>query len=126
MNKESNYREILSERLLEFACLVIKLDKELCDTYTGKHIYSQLFRSASSSGANYQESIAAESKADFIHKIQVVLKELRESNYWIKLIIKTNVIHTNNSTTDFLFKESNELIKIFSSTLITLKTEQGK
>ena len=78
-------RSDLSERLLEFAASSIKLTVRLKRTAVGRYIANQLMRAASSSGANYEEACGAESKADFIHKMQLVLKELRESLYWLKL-----------------------------------------
>jgi four helix bundle protein len=71
----------LSERLLDFAASCIKLTVRLNRTAAGKHIAIQLMRSATSSGANYEEACGAESRADFIHKLQLVLKELKESLY---------------------------------------------
>jgi four helix bundle protein len=80
-----NKRKDLSERLLDFAANIIKLIGRFNQTFVGRHIGNQLMRSATSSGANYEEACGAESKADFIHKMQLVLKELRESLFWLKL-----------------------------------------
>lgn len=120
-NQNSNFREHLSERLLEFASRIIKLEERLCKSYAGRHIYGQLFRAGSSSGANYEESIAGQSRADFIHKTQVVLKEVRESNYWLRLIKKAKLVEENDSDSNFLLQESFEFIKIFSSSILTAK-----
>lgn len=120
-SQRNNFNEIMSERLLEFAAIIIKLENYLNKTIVGRHIYGQLLRSSTSSGANYEESVAAESKADFIHKTQIVLKEVRESNYWLRLIKKANLISETNSDFKFLLKESFEFIKIFSSSLVTAK-----
>lgn len=120
-NTKNNFNEIMSERLLEFAADIIKIEKPLCKTYAGRHIYGQLFRAGSSSGANCEESVGAESKADFIHKTQVVLKEVRESNYWLRLIRKADLIDKDNSELKFLLEESFEFIKIFSSSIVTAK-----
>jgi four helix bundle protein len=76
-----NQRENLSDRLIEFAADTILLCDKLNRTLAQRHIAGQLVRSATSSGANYEEACAAESRADFIHKMQIVLKELRESFY---------------------------------------------
>ncbi|MDP2424042.1 MAG: four helix bundle protein [Bacteroidales bacterium] len=65
-------------------------------TYSGRHIYGQLFRAGTSTGANHEEARAGESRADFIHKMQVVLKELREAHYWIKLIVAVQLILSEN------------------------------
>jgi len=74
-------REI-SECPLDFASGIIKLVNGLKKTDIERHIGLQLARSATSAGANYEEACGAESRADFIHKLQIVLKELRESLYW--------------------------------------------
>jgi four helix bundle protein len=121
-----NYSDDLSERFLKFAVSIIKLDKELCKTYSGRHIYGQLFREGSSSGANYEEARAGESRADFIHKMQIVLKELRESGFWLKLILASNLIAPENETIHFLLKESEELSRISAKSLVTAKSKLGK
>lgn len=115
----------MSERLLLFASIIIKLESRLCKTYAGRHIYGQLFRAGSSSGANYEESIAAESKADFIHKTQISLKEVRESNFWLRLIKKSSLINEGDTDLKFLLQESSEFIKIFSSSLVTAKCNKN-
>ena len=120
-NNSSDFREKMSERMLEYAVRIMKLESKLCKSYSGKHIYGQLFRSGSSTGANYEESVGAESRADFIPKTQIVLKEVRESNYWLRLIKKSNLVSENDTDLKFLLPESFELIKIFSSSLVTAK-----
>lgn len=124
-NSKDNFREQMSERLMEFAVCIIKLESKLRYTYTGRHIYGQLFRAGSSSGANYEESVAAESKADFIHKTQVVLKELRESQYWLRLIKKAYLLSEDGYDLQFLLSENLELIKIISKSLITAKQNKN-
>ncbi|MFZ5939305.1 MAG: four helix bundle protein [Bacteroidota bacterium] len=71
----SEFTDQLSERFLDFSVSIMSLEKELCKTYSGRHVYGQLFRSGTSCGANYEEARAGESRADFIHKMQTVLKE---------------------------------------------------
>jgi four helix bundle protein len=71
-----NDRNNLSERLLEFAADNVKLTVKLNRTSVGRHIGNQLMRAATSCGANYEEACAAESRADFVHTMQIVLKEL--------------------------------------------------
>ena len=67
----------ISERLLNFAADILKLVTRLNKTAVGRHIGGQLTRSGTSAGANYEEACGAESRADFIHKMQLVLKELK-------------------------------------------------
>lgn len=109
----------LSERLLSFAANSIKLIVKLKRTAVGRHIANQLMRAATSSGANYEEACGAESKADFVHKLQLVLKELRESLYWLKLMGKSGLIPGKELQP--LLDEANELIKIVAKSVITAK-----
>ena len=94
----------LSERFLIFAAEIIKLGKIINKSYEGRHIYGQLFRSGTSVGANYEESQSAESKADFIHKLQIVLKELKESLFWLRLIERSELLPADNKDLIFLLK----------------------
>ena len=112
-------RNELSERLLDFAANIVKLVIGLNRTPVGRHIGGQLARSATSAGANYEEACGAESRADFIHKLQLVLKELRESLYWLRLIGKTNIAIASNL--DGLAKEASELANIVGKSVVTAK-----
>lgn len=116
-------REELSERFLEFAAKIIELGKELNQTYEGRHIYGQLFRSATSTGANFEESHAAESTKDFLHKRGVVLKELRESLFWLKLIEKAKLKKKEDPTMVFVLQENLELLKIISKSISTTRNK---
>ena len=82
----------LLERLIDFAVRVGKVVDALPDTRMGRHVAGQLVRSGTSPAPNYEEGCAAESRADFIHKLSICLKELRESCCWIRLIIKTDML----------------------------------
>jgi four helix bundle protein len=76
----------LEERLIDFAVMVIDLSEKLPKTFAGKHLGNQLVRSGTSPALNYGEAQAAESKKDFIHKMRICLKELRESYVCLKII----------------------------------------
>jgi four helix bundle protein len=104
----------LCERLFEFAVRVIEFLKTLPYTPENKTIRTQLSKSGCSSGANYEEAQSGSSKADFANKVRISLREMRESNYWLR-IIKRTVIEVNISELDFLIKESEELKKILGS-----------
>jgi four helix bundle protein len=95
----------LCERLFEFAVRVIEFLKTLPYTPENKTIRTQLSKSACSSGANYEESQAGSSKADFSNKVRISLREMRESNYWLR-IIKRTVKNINIKELDYLIKES--------------------
>ncbi len=121
-----SFSDDLSERFMIFVVSIIKLEKQFCRTYSGRHIYGQLFRASTSSGANYEEARAGESRSDFIHKMQIVLKELRESQFWIKLIITANLITIDDEVLKFLFNESKELTNIIAKSVVTAKSKIEK
>ena len=104
----------LCERLFEFAVRVIEFLKTLPYSPENKTIRTQLSKSATSSGANYEESQSGSSKADFSNKVRISLREMRESNYWLR-IIKRTVKEINRSECDYLINESSELKKILGS-----------
>src|SRR4030042_671997 len=91
-NTKAINKEELQERLLNFAVRTIKLLEKMDKNFVGRQIAGQLIRSASSAGANYEEACGAESRSDFVHKLQIVLKELRESAYWFRLTKKLELI----------------------------------
>ena len=89
----------LSERLLGFAVRVGKVVNALPATRLGRHIAAQLIRSGTSAAPNYEEGCAAESRADFVHKLSICLKELRESRFWIRLIVESELLEKYRSDT---------------------------
>jgi four helix bundle protein len=109
----------LSERFLNFAADILKMMPLLSKSFTGRHIGGQLFRSSTSAGANYEEACGAESRADLIHKLQIVLKELKETRYWLRLIKKSEIVKIPNI--DDLIKEAEELLKIIAKSVFTAK-----
>ncbi len=104
--------EGLGKRLFEFAVNVIKLCKKLPRTAEYKIIVNQLIKASTSVGANYEESQGASSKPDFYNKINISLKEIREANYWIRIIKE---IKNNDPDLEILLNESIELKKILGS-----------
>jgi four helix bundle protein len=109
----------ISERLLDFAASIVKLVAGLNKTNIDRHIGGQLARSATSAGANYEEACGAESRADFIHKLQIVLKELRETIYWLRLIEKSDL--QSHETLQEFMQEANELANIIGKSVVTAK-----
>jgi len=118
-----NFSIEMSDRLMDFVVKIMKLESQLCKTYSGRHIYGQLFRAGTSSAANFEEARSGESRADFIHKMQIVLKELRESHFWIKLIIAADKICSMDETLNSLSKESTELFNITAKSVVTAKSK---
>jgi len=111
------YKYDLEERLINFAVLIIDLAGKLPNNYTGRHFGNQLLRSGSSPALNYGEAQAAESDTDFIHKIKVCLKELRESQICLKIIKRKPLLV--NKILDTALQESGELVAIFTSSITT-------
>jgi four helix bundle protein len=112
-------RRDLGERLLEYGARIIKLVESLPNTVVGRRVADQLLRSGTSAGANYEEARGAESKDDFVHKLQIALKELRESNYWLRLLVKSGKISAERMND--LLDESNQLRAILSKSVATAK-----
>src|SRR5438034_744290 len=76
----------LEERLVDFAVRIVKLSAGLPKTPAGKHVAGQILRSGTSPAPNYGEARGAESHADFVHKLRIVLKELNETHIWLRII----------------------------------------
>ena len=116
-------RNELEERLIEYSVSVIGLLHSLPDTKTSNHLSGQLLRSGTSAALNYGEAQSGESRKDFIHKIKVILKELRES------LICLKIMHRSNQFSDevkmlTLIKETNELVAIFTKSAQTAERNQ--
>lgn len=112
-------RNDLSERLLSFAVRVVKLVEVLPKTIAGKRIGDQLLRSGTSVGANYEEAQGAESHNDFVHKLQIALKEVRESNFWLRLIQRSELLAADKMAD--IVDESAQLKAILSKAVATAK-----
>ena len=117
--KNINKKFDLQDRLIDYAVRIIKLSEKLPDTKAEKHISGQLLRSGTAPAPNYAEAQSAESNKDFIHKIKISLKELRESEVWLKIIIKAKLIQI--SLLESLLKETDELIAILFKSVDTAK-----
>jgi four helix bundle protein len=115
----------LEERLLQFSTNIIKLVEELPNTRTGNHVANQLLGSGTSPYANHAEAQAAESRNDFIHKLRICLKELRETKRWIMLIQRAALLNQAEKVDDALL-ESEELIKIFVQSIRTAESKRKK
>ena len=114
----------LSERLIDFAARIGKVVDALPDTRMGRHIAGQLVRCGTSPAPNYEEACAAESRADFVHKLGICLKELRESRSWIRLIIKTELLPEHRMGD--LFEECTQLCNIIGQSIVTAKQNREK
>ena len=107
----------LEERLVQYAVRIIAVVEELPESKVGKHIGGQLIRSGTSPAPNYGEAQAAESRKDFIHKMKICLKELRETLIWLKIIHKKPLCKPERL--DPILQETNELVSIFVKSIQT-------
>jgi len=85
----------LEERLIDFAVRIVNLSANLPKTPAGKHIAGQIMRSGTSPAPNYGEARGAESHADFVHKLRIVLKELNETKIWLRVIERSQMPKKN-------------------------------
>lgn len=108
----------LNERLIDFAVMIIGITDALPNTKAGNHLAGQLVRSGTSPSLNYGEAQSGESRSDFVHKIKIVLKELRETMNALKIIGKANMFK-NGEFLSKAIKENNELISIFVKSVET-------
>ncbi|WP_372650595.1 four helix bundle protein [Draconibacterium sp.] len=115
----------LEERLIRFAAMIIRLADALPNTPIGNHMKGQIVRSGTSPALNYGEAQSAESKNDFIHKMSVCLKELRETFVAIKIIKYSGLVKNLNMLED-CYNENNELISIFVKSIETAKKNKNK
>lgn len=112
----------LLEKLIDFAARVGKVVDALPDTRMDRHVGGQLVRSGTSPAPNYDEGCAAESRADFTHKLSICLKELRESRTWLRLIIKTEMLPEQRL--GGLLDECTQLCNITGQSMVTAKEKK--
>jgi four helix bundle protein len=109
----------LEERLIDFAVRIVKLSASLPRTPAGKHIAGQIMRAGTSPAPNYGEARGAESHADFVHKVRIVLKELNETSIWLRIIERSHMLRRGLIID--IIGENKELCRIFTSSLKTAR-----
>jgi four helix bundle protein len=109
----------LEDRLIDFAARVGKVVDALPETRLGRHVAGQLVRCGTSPAPNYAEACNSESRADFVHKLMIALKELREARCWIRMVIRADLLR-GESLADLL-DESVQLAKILGASVATAK-----
>ena len=107
----------LEDRLIDFAVAIVDVVEALPNSKAGSHIAGQLIRSGTSPAPNYGEARSAESRRDFIHKMKISLKELRETMIWLKIVSRKHMIVGEGI--DAAISECDELISIFVSSTRT-------
>lgn len=121
VERTKNRKYDLAERLLDFSVRTITVVEALPNTLAGNHIASQLLRCGTSSAPNYGEAQSAESRRDFIHKMKIALKEMRETHVWLN-IIQRKMLSRSVRDLGALMAECNELISIF---VASVRTAEG-
>jgi len=111
----------LETRLLEYSASIVRLIEQLANNRAGNHVAGQLLRSGTAALPNHGEAQAAESTADFIHKMKICLKELRESYRWLLLVRRVPLVECK-SDVDLIISETDELIRIFVKSIQTAQT----
>ena len=113
----------LEQRLIDFSVMIIEIVNEMPNSKAGNHLSGQLVRSGTSVALNYGEAQSAESKKDFIHKMKVILKELRETLVCLKIIHQSRLYKTEEAIVKAK-AECNELISIFVKSIETARKNQ--
>ncbi|MBC8883703.1 four helix bundle protein [Flavobacterium piscinae] len=111
----------LNERLIDFAVQIINISDSIKNSKAGNHLCGQIIRSGSSPALNYSEAQSAESKNDFIHKMSIVLKELRETLACLKIISKAKLYVNDQMELMEVINENNQLVSIFVKSIETSK-----
>lgn len=107
----------LGERILDYGTSIIKVGEALPNTLVARRIADQLLRSGLSVGANFEEAQAAESAADFAHKLQIALKEAREAKYWLRVVSEK----LPRQRLELLVDESDQLVAMLSKAVAKAK-----
>jgi len=115
----------LEDRLIDFAVRIIRTAESLPKTKLGNHIAGQLIRCGTSPAPNYGEAQSAESRSDFVHKMKVSLKELRETRVWLLIIVRAKLLKPA-SKLEPLIEKNNELISIFVTSIKTAQKRKKK
>ena len=111
-------RSQISERVIDFVANVLNLINRLPQRSMSTKLSDELIRSSTSVGANYEEAQGAESRKDFVHKLQLSLKEMRETYYWLRILQR---ISTNHSDFTLIIEEAKQLRAILSKSVATAK-----
>jgi four helix bundle protein len=119
MNEERSQPDQLEDRLIQFAANVIEFSKELPRDMVGRHIAFQILRSGTAPAPNYAEARGAESRADFIHKLGIVQKELNETSVWLRILLREG--RENEGKILAVLQENIELAKIVTASLKTAR-----
>jgi four helix bundle protein len=119
MEQTRSLSDQLEERLIEFAAKIVGFATDLPRTLAGRHIALQILRSGTAAAPNYAEARSAESRADFIHKLGIVQKELNETSVWLRIISRINL--EKRDLVIVILQENVELARTISASIKTAK-----
>ena len=119
MNTAASRANQLERRLISFAAAIVSLSSKLPRTPQGRHICGQILRSGTAAAANYGEARGAESRADFIHKLKVVFKELNETTIWLEVIAQSGQLSAEAIVA--ILAENRELCRIIAASIKTAR-----
>jgi len=122
MNTASRANQ-LERRFISFAAAIVSLSSKLPKTPQGRHVCGQLLRSGTATAANYGEARGAESRADFIHKLKVVFKELNETTIWLEVIAESSLLSPEHIVA--IVAENRELCRIIGASIKTARESTG-
>src|SRR5436305_5163290 len=117
MNAAASRANELERRLISFAAAILSLSSKLPRTPQGRHTCGQILRSGTAAAANYGEARGAESRADFIHELKIVFKELNETTIWLEIISQSSLLSAENVVA--IIAENRELCKIIGASITT-------
>jgi four helix bundle protein len=107
----------LEKRLISFAATIVTISAKLPSTPQGRHIRDQILRSGTAAAANYGEARGAESRADFVHKLKIVFKELNETTIWLEILGQTSLVSRESVVA--IVAENRELCRIIAASIRT-------
>ena len=119
MNATASKANDLEKRLISFAAAIVRLSSTLPRTPQGRHRCGQILRSGTAAAANYGEARGAESRADFMHKLKVVFKELNETTVWLEVIAQSSLLSAE--TIVAILAENRELCRIIAASIKTAR-----
>ena len=117
MNSTLSKTDQLERRFIAFAASILNLSAKLPKSPQGRHVCSQILRSGTASAANYGEARGAESRADFIHKLRIVFKELNETTIWLEVIARSSMLPPD--ATAPVVAENRELCRVIAASIKT-------
>ena len=119
MNTIASKANQLEKRLISFAASIVSLSSKLPRSVQGRHICGQILRSGTAAAANYGEARGAESRADFVHKLKIVFKELNETTIWLEVIAESSLLSPENIVA--IVGENRELCRIIAASIKTAR-----